>query len=191
MHTSTGYLLDARERHGVVARLQLPDTGFRVRHDGECWTWRFQLEPLKAQLDAPSGSAVVLAAIVGIPFARLRAALPDDLLEGSLAEAVGRKQVFSRTGMAETLADQNVFRRGMGLRSRKQIEGPPKSADAAPDVEKAALDNESAPTAEAAQPAPAAMPATPLEDKIQDVSTSASEEDTSPQQKLEELVGAW
>jgi hypothetical protein len=67
-----GFVLDrnARQRR-VVTRLQMPDTGFRLSDDG-AWLWRFSLEALQEELAAPRGSAVVLSAIIGMPFARLR-----------------------------------------------------------------------------------------------------------------------
>jgi hypothetical protein len=66
-----GFVLDRNARRRVLTRLQMPDTGFRLSDDG-AWLWRFSLEPLEEELAAPAGSAVVLSAIIGMPFARLR-----------------------------------------------------------------------------------------------------------------------
>lgn len=95
-----GMYLDARLRVHVVTRLKTPEAGFSISPDDpDCWIWRLQLNELQNELDAPSGSAVVLSEILGVPFARLRAALPDELMTSPLASALGRKQAFSVSGM--------------------------------------------------------------------------------------------
>ena len=95
-----GYFLDARLRAHVVNRLKTPEAGFSASPDDpDCWVWRLQLDELRDELDAPSGSAVVLSQILGVPFARLRAALPDEMLTTPLAAALGRKHAFSLSGM--------------------------------------------------------------------------------------------
>ena len=123
-----GFYLDARERRSVVARLQQADTGFRISPDVEqCWLWRFHLSPLREEMDAPSGSAVVLSNVLGIPFARLRAALPDELLSEDMGSAIGRKHVFSIIGMAACLPKHSKLTESMGLR---------RSKDAAPGLDR-------------------------------------------------------
>ncbi len=72
---AVGFLLDRRERTGVMEQLRDEACGFRVTRDG-AFVWRFALDELPDELAAPSGPAVVLASILGIPFARLRAGLP-------------------------------------------------------------------------------------------------------------------
>jgi hypothetical protein len=95
-----GYVLDARLRASVIERLKAPEAGFSVaKGDPDCWVWRLQLDELSDELDAPQGTAVALSEVMGIPFARLRAALPDEMLSTTLAAALGRKQAFSRSGM--------------------------------------------------------------------------------------------
>ena len=95
-----GYVLDARLRAHVVGRLKTPEAGFTaVPGDPDCWVWRLQLDELHDDLDAPRGTAVVLSRIMGLPFARLRAALPDEMLTTPLAVALGRRQAFSLSGM--------------------------------------------------------------------------------------------
>jgi len=102
-----GYALDARARAHTVERLKAPEAGFTaVPGDPDCWVWLLQLDELLDELDAPSGTAVVLSEIMGLPFARLRAALPDDLLSTPLAAALGRKQAFSLSGMVSSSMQQ-------------------------------------------------------------------------------------
>jgi hypothetical protein len=95
-----GYALDRRQRLAFMARLRKPGTGCRVLEGGEEGTllWRFNLQQLQAEFGAPTGSAVQLAVLMGLPAARLRAALPDDMLTWGLSEAVGRKMAFSASG---------------------------------------------------------------------------------------------
>ena len=73
-----GFVLDARERRAFVAHLQTDTVGFRTGKDESCWLWRFSLDPLKGDIDTPTGTAVALTALLGIPFARLRTAIPDE-----------------------------------------------------------------------------------------------------------------
>jgi hypothetical protein len=51
-----------------------------------------------------AGTAVALTSLLGIPFARLRAALPDELLSWDLSTAMGRAHLFSKKGMDASLA---------------------------------------------------------------------------------------
>ena len=72
-----GFVLDARERRFVLAKLQTAELGFRITPEG-AWLWRFSVEPLQSERDAPTGTAVALAELLGVPYSRLRAALPDE-----------------------------------------------------------------------------------------------------------------
>jgi hypothetical protein len=110
-----GWLLDLRHRRTVLARLQAPDTGHSVTKDGT-WLWRFHIAPLTDELAAPSGSAVVLAEIMGLPFARLRVCIPDELLSSDIAACLGRRHAFSRTGMESALPQHREHMQRMGLR---------------------------------------------------------------------------
>jgi hypothetical protein len=102
-----GFALDARARARVVARFCQPQVGFRSPPgDPECWVWRFTLEPLMDDIDAPRGTAVALSAILGIPYVRLRAVLPDEMVESELCNAIGRREVFSVSGMMRSLTLQ-------------------------------------------------------------------------------------
>ena len=113
-----GYTLDARMRADVVERLKTPEAGFTYTPgDPHCWLWRLQLDTLQDDLDAPRGTAVVLSEIMGLPFARLRAALPDELLTSSLAAALGRKHAFSRSGMVSVHLRQKSKQRGTRISS--------------------------------------------------------------------------
>ena len=49
---------------------------------------------------SPGGSAVAISAVLGVPFARLRAALPDELARAPLGSALGRRQALSLAGLA-------------------------------------------------------------------------------------------
>ena len=99
---TVGFVMDMRERRAYLTRMQHPDVGFCVSENGT-WLWRFTLSPLHGEIDAPHGSAISLTGMLGIPLARLRAALPDELLSWDLAAALGRRRAFSRAAMDETL----------------------------------------------------------------------------------------
>ena len=106
-----GYVQDAKMRAGIMHKLQEPRMGFQVTEEG-AWLWRFHLEPIETDLAVPAGAAVELAKLFGMPLARLRAALPDELLEHTLAETLGRRYGLSASGMEESLETQiNLTRR--------------------------------------------------------------------------------
>jgi hypothetical protein len=104
-----GFLLDKRERRHVVERLLDARCGFRVavdEYNGEdtgcgALVWRFGLDALPDELAAPAGPAVHLSAVFGLPFARLRAALPDEWFATRFADALGRRHGFSAAGMRD------------------------------------------------------------------------------------------
>jgi hypothetical protein len=52
---AVGFLLDARERRAFFAALQHPAVGFRATEEG-VWIWKFSLEPLRGEIDAPTGA---------------------------------------------------------------------------------------------------------------------------------------
>jgi hypothetical protein len=96
-----GFMLDARERRAYLAQLQTPALGFR--EEKGAWLWRLHLEPLKEEIDAPTGPAVALSAMLGMPLSRLRTCLPDDMLGWDLGASLGRQHVFSTKLMAAAL----------------------------------------------------------------------------------------
>ncbi len=96
-----GFLLDARERRAYLARLQTPALGFR--EEKGAWLWRLHLKPLKEEIDTPTGPAVALSAMLGMPLSRLRTCLPDDILGWDLGASLGRQHVFSTKLMAAAL----------------------------------------------------------------------------------------
>jgi hypothetical protein len=93
-----GFVLDQRERASVAEQLHDPACGFRVTGAG-VHLWRFGLNELAEELAAPSGPAVELALILGLPFSRLRLALPDELFTAEITSAFGRRHGFSVAGM--------------------------------------------------------------------------------------------
>lgn len=98
-----GWWLDRRQMRKFVTALCTPECGYRVvaadasKSDGthDAWLWRFHMEPLRGKIDSPAGPAVELSTLFGLPAARLRAAIPDDLLSWTMATAVGRQDSFS------------------------------------------------------------------------------------------------
>ena len=121
---AVGFVLDSRERRNFLQRVQSPEVGFRVTPAG-AWLWRFSLSPLRNELDAPSGSAVALSALLGIPVVRLRAALPDELLAWDLASALGRKHVCSVSGFNNSLLTLKSLLPALVSSSRRNIAASP------------------------------------------------------------------
>jgi hypothetical protein len=102
-----GFTMDARERRAVVALMQTPALGFS-EEDG-AWLWRFSLNPLDEEIDKPTGTAVALSMLLGVPLARLRLALPDEMLSWSTATAMGRRFALSKEGFANTVDTQRAM----------------------------------------------------------------------------------
>ena len=76
------------------------------------------MEPPTNNLDSLSGSGVVLAARLGLPFARLRASIPDELMVSTLAHALGRKRGLSITALGEDVEEQAQLMRRLSILGR-------------------------------------------------------------------------
>jgi hypothetical protein len=55
-------------------------------------------------VEAPAGPAVSLTSLLGLPFARIRMSLPDELLSWDMGTALGRKHTMSLSGMEAAYA---------------------------------------------------------------------------------------
>lgn len=84
------YPVDMSVRKQMLANLKKRDYGFRSF--GGAWTWSLYQQPLSDAVDRATGTAVNVAGIVGVPFVRLRAAIPEELMRGSVALALGRQE---------------------------------------------------------------------------------------------------
>jgi hypothetical protein len=99
-----GLWIDLSTSHATMKRLCSPSAGFVKTPDG-VWTWRVHHEEMVKPVDAPKGSALELAEELAFPFARLRVALPTELLPGNVAQCMGVRSGLSPTGLAESAAD--------------------------------------------------------------------------------------
>ena len=102
---------DARSRARTAAQLATPAAGFRQLPDGT-QLWRFHLVPPRGAVDVPSGSATVLASVFGVPFARLRASLPDELVSSDLGAVFGRQHALSKRAMEIAFHAQSSSKAG-------------------------------------------------------------------------------
>lgn len=127
-----GFALDAHERRSVLAKLQTEELGYRVTPDGT-WVWRFSVDPLQGEQGVPTGTAVALAELLGVPYSRLRAALPDDLVSFGMGDVMGRRSVLSVTAMDNVLAQQLSAKRSSKARRKgKREAAAPEWSPAAP-----------------------------------------------------------
>lgn len=69
------------------------------------WVWALRIDPVSSAVGRVGGSLVALCALIGMPIVRLRAAVPDCVLEGSLQQALGRPQGLSAGAIRESAAD--------------------------------------------------------------------------------------
>jgi hypothetical protein len=111
----------------AYSRTALTATSSRHAH---ARIWRFHLEPPQDDVDSLSGSGVLLAARMGLPFARLRAAIPDELMSTTLANALGRKRGLSIAALDEDLDLQVHLTRRLSsvLSGRSSHELPARSS---------------------------------------------------------------
>jgi hypothetical protein len=96
--------MDLGEKRKTLAALQSPECGFQELPGG-VWTWTCEQEPLTAAVQAPQGSAFALSSVMGLPFVRLRAALPEEFFAGSVGQALGRRAGLSVNGLQEARED--------------------------------------------------------------------------------------
>ena len=99
-------IMDLGEKRKTLAALQTPECGFQELPGG-VWTWTCEQEPLTEAVQAPRGSAFALSAVMGLPFVRLRAALPEDYFAGAVGAALGRRAGLSVRGLQDA-HDENV-----------------------------------------------------------------------------------
>ena len=92
---AAGAMQDARLDATFLRKLCHERAGFRAAPGG-AWTWLLQHSDVVAGHGASEGSAVRLTELVGIPFVRLRCAVPEELLPGSTAAALGAADGLSR-----------------------------------------------------------------------------------------------
>ena len=95
-----GLMMDLSHRRSVLKGAMTPALGFEELPGG-VWTWKLYQNPLTKAVEAPSGSGVEMAGLFGFPFLRLRAALPDELFQGSIGQSLGRKYGLSVRGLQE------------------------------------------------------------------------------------------
>jgi hypothetical protein len=99
-------IMDLGEKRKTLAALQSPECGFSETHGG-AWTWSCEQEALESAVEAPRGSAFALSAVMGVPFVRLRAALPEEFFAGSVGQALGRRAGLSVQGLQDA-RDDNI-----------------------------------------------------------------------------------
>jgi len=98
---AVAFVMDMQHRRYTVGRIKTPDMGFLELPDGT-WLWSFTQDELDRAVAAPSGSAVNFIALFGFPFIRLRCALPEELLRGSIGQALGRRLGLSAGGLSDS-----------------------------------------------------------------------------------------
>lgn len=103
MHLVAGiaFAVDLKLRARQLATLQTKQFGFRVLPGGE-WVWSFSQHPLEEEVGHLSGPAIDIVRILGLPWVRVRSAIPEELFDGSLAEATGRKRGLDGQAIRET-----------------------------------------------------------------------------------------
>ena len=82
--------LEARERAAMRAELMQASAGLLKPVRG-VHVWSLLQAPLKEEVGRVSGTAPNFALLAGLPFSRIRAAIPEALLEGSADQSIGHR----------------------------------------------------------------------------------------------------
>lgn len=80
---------DARALVKIFNAMKRGAAGFELGPNGE-WFWTLKQKPIEGALGQAEGPAIVLAKQMGMPYVRLRMAIPESMLPGHIAWAVGR-----------------------------------------------------------------------------------------------------
>jgi hypothetical protein len=108
-----GRVQDGTEQSSTMAQLRSRSLGFAAQKGG-AWAWRCTQDAVSAERQGNSGSLVELARLIGMPYIRLRAAIPEALLPGSVAAATGcaaglsAAHVLTGTGKAAANSHKDV-----------------------------------------------------------------------------------
>jgi hypothetical protein len=115
MHVLAGAALvqDTHDTRDTLASFTSADVGF-VRQPCGAMTWCFLSLPMDDELGAAGGTMDALASALGLPLARLRCALPEELCAGVTPQLVGR-----RTGLSSVHIQRNATARLSMLTSAK------------------------------------------------------------------------
>ena len=134
---AVAFVMDMQHKSHSVARIKTPEMGFTQLPDGT-WLWSTTQDELDRAVAAPSGSAVNFTALFGFPFIRLRCALPEELMRGSIGQALGRRLGLSAGGLSEAKEEHhNTFtqlRRNSSTLFAARALGSPRASESAGDA---------------------------------------------------------
>ena len=111
MGSAVAWAADERHKRLVLRRIRTVELGFAETEDG-AWTWRLHQNVLTGLVGATTGSGVEICSLLGFPFVRFRAAVPEEWFEGSVAEAIGRLE-----GLSVEAVESNRVKIGLQLLS--------------------------------------------------------------------------
>lgn len=80
---------DARGLQKILNGMRRAAAGFEPGPNGE-WFWSLRQRPIEGAIGVAEGPAVVLAKQMGMPYVRLRMAIPECMLPGHIAWSIGR-----------------------------------------------------------------------------------------------------
>lgn len=83
LFAAAAFALDRRHDNAKRSGLFRAELGFR-QHAGGAWTWSAPQGKVDGAMGRNAGPFTALARLVGVPPVRLRAAIPEELLPGSL-----------------------------------------------------------------------------------------------------------
>lgn len=123
------YALDSRGRKALLLGLKAARGGGAgasgtvfVAHRSGAWLWVIPPSQL-SDGGALSGVFASISRMMGIPFVRIRAAIPEELFRGSLVEAIGRTHPLSAAAMRAHMPEQMQRLRTL-LRIRGRVDAP-------------------------------------------------------------------
>lgn len=124
MHVFSGiaYKFDKRYQRRLVQAVQSESFQYRVEPNG-AWTWRITQGKPDEAVGHLEGPLAELCRVIGTPVVRVRAAVPEELLGGDLASALGRSIGLSAEAVyASTKVMENKLRRFDEMKTSSQYE---------------------------------------------------------------------
>lgn len=127
---AASFAADCAARRRVLAKVHGARLGFTKAEGTAAWLWSsFSLDPIDNHVGRVDGSLARLAAVIGLPAIRLRAAIPSALIRGSAREALGRSKGISADAVHNAAPEYEAFVRALyGLRGAR----PPQQAPRGP-----------------------------------------------------------
>lgn len=130
--SAVAFVHDSRSRDGTLRAVLTPRFLFREEPNG-AWTWLLQPEEKSngaEEVGLLSGPVADFCRVLGCPVVRLRSAVPEEYLEGTVAGSLGRTVGISAVDLKQTQGamEKKLKVAGQGVKSKRKFEKAVRSA---------------------------------------------------------------